>query len=196
MAMLRILATAAALTLSAGAAVSAEDIAGLTNIAEIQIVPPEAISTPTGAYDENAARARGEAVAASRALDVDADGEAEILLYGYTEEHPWVGALVSRSGGVVGEIVRLHYDDADRADAIVIRMGDPSLPEEGREIEVAPEHLDVVEAGEGAPAFELMLSGEALDALPSFDELWDARHPNTTNPFALAPDEDASPPPS
>jgi hypothetical protein len=101
-------------------------------------------------------------------MDVDGDGDLEILKNGYTDAHPWVNAPAFVQGERVGEIERVHYDGA-RIDMLVIETGGVAEIG-GREVEIKLEDAEHITADDGADSFLLAFTKTGLEALPDFDE--------------------------
>ena len=150
----------------------------------------ETVATPTGAYNETAADTRRD-IAEEEPVEfqVDEAGALDVLINGYTDAHPLVGATVMKSGAPIGTITRIHYDEADVLDAAVVEIAAPSASEDGRDVEIAAEHLGLDPDATEWPPLELTLSSEALEATLSFEESWALRYPDTAFPFATDGDD-------
>jgi hypothetical protein len=101
-------------------------------------------------------------------MDVDGDGDLEILKNGYTDAHPWVDKAAFVEGELFGEIERVHYA-GDEIDTVVIETGGVAEIG-GREVEVPLEKAVHVTNDDGSESFLIALTTAELDALPDFDE--------------------------
>ena len=142
-------------------------------------------SAPTQAYPGTptaTADAEPRELAANESwMDVNGDGANEILVNGYTDQHPWTDAAVRAEGEMIGEIERVHYS-GDEIDMIVIETGGVA-DVGGREVELKLDQAEMVTSPNGETSFELGITAAELEALPDFDESLVSNYPLSDNPL-------------